>query len=161
MSLWDSFLSVIRGTSGKSIGISKTVAFSWTWDREDKMLATLTRTNKTSDGIFGNLALDTNPYKCVTEENLALAIPPGTYQVLYMWSENFQQIMPHIIVPNRTAIEIHWANWPKQLEGCVALGTEEDLLQDSIIESKDAWIAFVKAITDQPALALHIVEDYG
>lgn len=125
------------------------------------MLITLTRTNKSTDGIFGTLAIDTSPYKCVTEENLSLAIPKGAYQVLYMWSNNFEQIMPHIIVPDRTAIEIHWANWPKQLEGCVALGTEEDMADDMVTESKDAWIAFIKAITDQPALTFRIVEDYG
>lgn len=125
------------------------------------MITTLTRTQKSQDGIFGTLVIDTSSYRCVTEENLTLCIPAGTYQILFMFSEDFQQIMPHVIVPGRTAIEMHWANWPKQLKGCVALGTEEDFADDMVTESKNAWIGYVKAITDQPALTLKIVEDYG
>ena len=125
------------------------------------MIATLTRTNKSNDGAFGNISLDVVPYKCITLENLGLIIPAGVYQGLYRWSPDFQQIMPHIIVPGRTAIMAHWANWPKQLLGCVALGTEEDFKDDMVTESKDAWIGFVQAITDQPVLTWKIIEDYG
>ena len=56
---------------------------------------------------------------------------------------------------------LHWANWPKQLLGCIALGTEEYFKDDMVTESKDAWIAFAQAITDQPTLTLKIIEDYG
>ena len=125
------------------------------------MIITVTRTSKTVDGIFGNLVLDDDPFKCVTEENLALCIPPGAYDVVFMWSDHFQQIMPHVIVPNRTAIEVHWANFPKQLEGCLSLGTEQDMKDDMITESKDAWINFIKAISDQFSLKLKIIEDFG
>ena len=125
------------------------------------MIVTVTRTNKSTDGIFGTLAIDIDPFKCVTLENLSLEIPAGTYQVLYRWSPDFQQIMPHVIVPNRTDIMAHWANWPKQLLGCIALGTDEDFKDDMVTESKNAWIGFVQAITDEPNLTLKIVEDYG
>jgi hypothetical protein len=127
----------------------------------DEMIITVTRTNKTTDGSFGNLTIDVNPYKCVTEENLQLIIPSGTYQILFMWSNEFQQIMPHVIVPGRTAIEIHWANWPKQLLGCTALGTSTELTSDQIDQSKIAWIGFVQAITDQPSIMIKYIEDYG
>ena len=125
------------------------------------MIVTVTRTQKSTDGIFGNLAIDIDPFKCVTLENLQLEIPAGTYPVWYRWSNDFQQIMPHIIVPERTAVMLHWANWPKQLLGCIALGDEEDFNDDAINESKDAWIKFAQAITDQPSLTLKVVEDYG
>ena len=108
------------------------------------MHITVTRTNKSPDGAFGIATADMSSYKCVTEENLAKIIPPGTYSVLFMWSDNFQQIMPHIIVPGRTAIEIHWANFPIQLEGCLALGTAEEISADCIDQSKIAWTAFVQ-----------------
>lgn len=125
------------------------------------MLITIIRTHKSDDGIFGNLSIDIDPYKCVTLENLALQIPAGTYDILYRWSEDFQQIMPHIVVPGRTAVMFHWANWPKQLLGCVALGTGEDFKSDMITESKKAWIKFAQAITDQPSIKLKVVEDYA
>jgi hypothetical protein len=127
------------------------------------MLITITRTNKTVDGIFGTLTADASPFKCVTAENRTLAILAGIYDILFMWSNNFQQIMPHIIVANRSAIEIHWANWPgTQLEGCLALGTEEELSEDMIEQSKIAWISFVQQVlTDQPAVKIRFVEDYA
>jgi hypothetical protein len=125
------------------------------------MLVTVTRTHKTSDGSFGNLQIDTDPFKCVTLEKSSTLIPVGVYDLLFMWSNHFQQIMPHVIVPGRTAIEIHWANYPTQLDGCTALGTQTDLQSDMIEESKDAWIGFVQAITDQPAIKIKYVEDYG
>jgi hypothetical protein len=125
------------------------------------MIVTVIRTHQTDDGIFGNLAIDMNPFKCLTMELLSLAIPVGAYPVAWMWSEHFQQIMPQIIVPRREAIELHWANIPTQLEGCVALGTEVEILNDRIDESKAAWIGFIKAILNQPALMIKILEDYG
>ena len=125
------------------------------------MILQVTRLNQTDDGIFGNLTIEANPFKCVTMELLSLAIPIGAYPVAWMWSEHFQQIMPQIIVPGREAIELHWANVPTQLEGCVALGTETELANDRIDESKDAWIGFIKTILNQPALVLKVTEDYG
>ena len=125
------------------------------------MIITVTRTHKSQDGIFGNLSVDVDPFKCVTLENLGLCIPTGTYDVLFMWSDHFQQIMPHVMVPNRTAIEIHWANFPNQLEGCLALGTQDDFAHDAIMQSKDMWIEFVKTISDQPSIKIKYVEDYG
>lgn len=51
-------------------------------------------------------------------------IPAGTYKVLLQHSEHFGRIMPFLQdVPGRTAIEIHWANFIRELEGCIAVGT--------------------------------------
>ena len=134
------------------------------------MLITVTRTNKTSDSVFGNLSEDMVPFKCVTLENAATLIPVGVYPVLFMWSNNFQQIMPHVVVPGRTAIEIHWANYVKdpsnpqhiELEGCLALGTAAEFGADCIDNSKIAWTQFVQQVlTDQPSVMIKYVEDYG
>jgi hypothetical protein len=125
------------------------------------MVITVTRTSKSSDGIFGNLSIDTSSFKCITLENLVLEIPVGIYSVLYRWSHDFSQIMPHIIVPGRTAIMFHWANWPRQLLGCIALGTQESFSDDMITETKIAFIGFAQAITDQPNITLRVREDYG
>lgn len=125
------------------------------------MVITVTRTNKTKDGIFGNLSLDTNSFKCVTMEIASLCIIPGIYEVKWMWSDHFQQIMPQVLVAGRTSIELHWANTPNQLEGCIALGTTIELSQDWINESKIAWVSFIKAILNEPVLTLKVVEDYA
>lgn len=131
------------------------------------MLITTTRVNKVLDhptlgiGLFGNLVIDMNPFKCMTLERGGVEIPAGVYPVQWMRSVHFQQIMPHIIVPGRVAIEQHWANWPDQLDGCQALGFEEDFTQDMLEESKNAWNAYIDVILNQPNLMLKIVEDYG
>lgn len=125
------------------------------------MIVTITRTSKSKDGIFGNLGIDNDPFKCVTLENLAAAITPGTYDLTFMWSDHFQQIMPHVIVPGRVAIEVHWANYPSQLEGCLAVGMHAELAPDCIDQSKIAWVGFVRTISDQPAIKIKYVEDYG
>jgi hypothetical protein len=134
------------------------------------MLITVTRTNKKNLDAFGNMAIDTDPFKCVTLENASTLIPAGiVYDVLFMWSNDFQQIMPHVIVPGRTAIEIHWANYVIdpvnaahiELKGCTAVGKEAELQENMITQSKDTWIAFCQAITDQPSIKIKYVDDFG
>jgi hypothetical protein len=114
--------------------------FGWTGYEETKMLITVQRKTKTSDGIMGQLKLDWNPFTCVTLENLKLSIPAGTYDLNFTYSPHFNRIMPHLIVPSRDSlaggdagIRIHWANFPAQLDGCIAVGTMVD--GDSIDES--------------------------
>lgn len=133
------------------------------------MLITVTRKYKDDDGLYGLLAIDSDPFKCATLERLSKCIPVGVYDLLFMWSEHFQQIMPHIIVPaspaanlpERIAIEVHWANYPNQLDGCLALGKDTDKNDDMVTESKSAFAGFAKAITDQPSIKIKFVEDFG
>jgi len=126
------------------------------------MLITITRTNRTQDGTFGNLSIDTNSFKCVTLENTALIIPAGTYPIQWLWSDHFMQFMPHVMnVAGRIAIEQHWANFPQQLEGCIALGTEKEVSADCIDEAKEAWIQYAQIIINEPNVMLKIVEDFG
>jgi hypothetical protein len=98
------------------------------------------RKSKSEDGIFGNLTLDWNPFTCVTLENLEHSIPAGIYDLDFNYSPHFNRIMPHIVVPSRdqaaggdAGLRIHWANFPAQLDGCIAVGTMVD--GDSIDES--------------------------
>lgn len=133
------------------------------------MLITITRTYKDDDGLYGLLNIDIDPFKCATLERLSKCIPVGTYDLYFMWSEHFQQIMPHIIVPaipeanlpKRIAIEVHWANYPAQLDGCLALGTDDDKKDKMITESKIAFRGFAQAITDQPNIKIKFMEDFG
>lgn len=59
-------------------------------------------------------------------ERIAVAIPEGTYPTKLAFSGHFQRNTPHLDVPGRTYIEIHPANWPSQLEGCIAIGAAID-----------------------------------
>jgi hypothetical protein len=55
-------------------------------------------------------------------------ILPGTYEVSVDWSPHFNRDMPILLnVPSRDEIRIHPANWPSQLEGCIAVGMKEDV----------------------------------
>lgn len=133
------------------------------------MLITVTRTYKDDDGLYGLLSIDMDVFKCATLERLSKCIPVGTYDLLFMWSDHFQQIMPHIIVPaipeanlpKRIAIEVHWANYSAQLDGCLALGTDGDKKDDMITDSKKAFAGFAQAITDRYAMKIKFVEDFG
>ena len=61
-------------------------------------------------GLLANI-----PKKC--------CIPTGTYQVQRLWSEHWHAMMPHITnVPGRSEIEIHIANFPKDIRGCMGIG---------------------------------------
>jgi len=98
------------------------------------------RQSKSIDGLFGAMTLDWNPFTCVTLENLNKAIPKGIYEIDFNYSPHFNRIMPHILVSSRdlsaggdAGIRIHWANFPAQLEGCIAVGTAVD--GDSIDQS--------------------------
>ena len=68
------------------------------------MLITTTRTNKVIDhptlgiGLFGNLMIDSNPFKCLILERGGVEIPVGVWPIQWMRSIHFQQIMPHVIV---------------------------------------------------------------
>ena len=103
-----------------------------------KMLIQVKRTKKTFDGILGVMTLQGNPFICYTIENLEKSIPAGTYDVVWAWSPKFNRETPHIIVPNRTFIEIHTANYPYQLEGCIAVGDhlEDDAVDNSKVTDK-------------------------
>jgi hypothetical protein len=130
------------------------------------MIITVTRTSKSQDGIFGNMVLDGNPFKCVTLENLDKEIPAGVYDVNFTFSPHFNRIMPHILVPSRDSlaggdagIRIHWANFPAQLEGCIAVGTCVD--GDSIDESLIPFNQFYSIIQGQEGLKIKVQEDFA
>jgi hypothetical protein len=105
------------------------------------MIVSVTRTHKTSDGIFGKMALDWNPFTCVTLENLQKELAVGTWPLTFSYSPHFNRTMPLINVPGRTWTWIHWANFPIQLEGCVAVGQkmDGDAVDNSQVEWNQLW----------------------
>lgn len=130
------------------------------------MLITVNRKTKTADGIFGVLSLDWNPFTCVTLENLSKSIPAGIYELNFTYSPHFNRVMPHIVVPTRdlaaggdAGIRIHWANFPAQLEGCIAVGTDVD--GDSIDESLVPFNQLFKILNMQAGLQIQINDITG
>lgn len=96
----------------------------------------LLRKQTTQDAIFGEIYLN-DGFVCYSMERTAVAIPEGAYPAVIELSPHFGFNTPHLTVPNRTYIEIHPANWPSQLEGCIAVGTTID--GDALDASKAAF----------------------
>ena len=127
------------------------------------MRLTVTRQKQTVDGFLGTLSIDTNPFTCFTVENLAHAIPEGTYTVKIDLSPRLQIITPHIIVPARdqaaggdAGIRIHSANFPSQLLGCIAVGDKQEV--DAVDDSKETFLKLMAIINSVPDLTIQIID---
>ena len=118
------------------------------------MKLTVNRNRDTIDGIFGKLTIDTDPFFCYTCENLEKSIPAGEYPLIFSYSRRFQRMMPEILVPKRTGIRIHSANYPNQLEGCIAVGNREE--EDAVDDSKNTFVKLMIIIKDEDNLSILI-----
>lgn len=69
-------------------------------------------------------------------------IPAGTYPIERLWSNHFDRMMPHVmLVPGRSAIEIHYGNFPHDVLGCILIGNTR--IDDSEIgDSRNAFEEF-------------------
>jgi len=83
----------------------------------------------------------------VTMERTAVAIPEGTYQARKRDSQHFGRRVVGIDVPNRTDIEIHPANFPCQLKGCIAVGESKD--GDALDNSTSAFDRMMEAVPEE------------
>jgi Family of unknown function (DUF5675) len=68
------------------------------------------------------------------------AIPQGRYQVTTYASPHFGRLMPLILVPGRSEIEMHWGDYPKDTRGCILLGHTR--APDFIGQSREAFNDF-------------------
>lgn len=93
---------------------------------------TLPRIKHTTFATFGEFRDPEGRHLCFALERPWLdnqhgisCIPAGTYLVRRRWSPKHQaNVWGLIDVPNRDDIEIHPANDARELEGCIAPGTE-------------------------------------
>lgn len=127
------------------------------------MIIYIHRKSKTIDGIFGTLTIDKNPFTCVTLENLDKSIPAGIYDLNFTYSPHFNRTMPHLLVSSRdlaaggdAGIRIHWANFPAQLEGCIAVGTAVD--GDSIDESLVPFNQLYAIMNQQSGIKVQVID---
>jgi hypothetical protein len=99
-------------------------------------------------------------WECYGLENAARLIPEGRYRVVIDWSNRFQRTMPHILnVPDREGIRIHVANWPEELEGCIAVGRKK--ADDFVGESRVAFNRLYFKIADAIARGEEVWIDVG
>jgi hypothetical protein len=124
------------------------------------LVLTLRRLEPFGDALHGDLYLNGH-HECVTLENAAKAIVAGRYQVVLtesprvregsLWSPRADHKLPLLLdVKDRDGIRLHAANYPAQLEGCIAPGTKRD--GEVIESSRVALIAVMAKI--EAALAL-------
>jgi hypothetical protein len=77
------------------------------------------------NGVFQCYTLERQLY--VPGMTKPYAIPEGAYPLILQPSPKFPDwsVIPHLQdVPNFTEIEVHDGNWPSDLLGCTAVGTE-------------------------------------
>ncbi len=100
------------------------------------MNLTLIRKFKHGDALIGELSVN-GERQCYTLERDGVQIPTGTYKIELTFSPHFHRLMPLLDCAGRTGIRIHPANYPKQLEGCIAVGYSYEA--DTISRSVDAF----------------------
>lgn len=67
-------------------------------------------------------------------------------------------------VPGRTMIELHVANWPHELKGCIAPGTGMQISPEGdpgVTNSRIAFHQFMDATKDEEQIAFQIVSKDG
>lgn len=106
------------------------------------MLVQIKRSVFTEQSTIGKIFLNEVFQCCSLERALKdpdyCAIPLGTYEMEWYNSPHFNLTVPLLKnVPDRTMIEIHPANYPEQLKGCIAPGVIAK--DDSVFQSRVAW----------------------
>lgn len=98
------------------------------------------------DGIFGTMTYQ-NETIGFTMERVGVAISEGIYRTHMETSPHFGFVTPHLSVEGRTCIEIHPANYPTQLEGCISVGTTID--NDTLDNSDAAFEKMMKILPQE------------
>lgn len=84
------------------------------------------QTNEATIGLISGLVSQLVTLELPWRDNATniSAIPPGSYQCEWTMSPKFKRSL-YILrnVQNRSGIRIHPANWTKELQGCIALGS--------------------------------------
>lgn len=108
----------------------------------------------TTQSTLGKMFLDGKEF-CNTLEQVVrapgikipklTAIPEGVYEVVFAYSGHFERNVPHLKdVPGFSEIEIHIANFPKDVKGCLGLGFTRSLnfvgMSGKAIEEFEAWL---------------------
>ena len=111
------------------------------------------RTCFTEKSTIGTLTID-EEFECFSLElpwrenqKKISCIPVGKYKVLMEYSLRFKRLLPELKgVPGREEIKIHVANYPHEIEGCIAVG--KTVGADYVGQSKVAFeLLLVKIVS--------------
>jgi hypothetical protein len=110
------------------------------------MEMTVRRGAAIGEALPGEMTID-GRHACSTLERVAVAIPPGRYQVTLYPSPHFQRNMPLLVdVPGRAYIEIHFGNYPDESDGCILVGNPSDPTTGDVFNSRKTFDALYAAI---------------
>lgn len=119
------------------------------------------------NATIGKLSVD-GVFQCYTLERVAdgkntpdeSAVDEGTYKVTKRWSEHFKrEVLGLCDVPGRSDIEIHVANFPHQLLGCIAVGTQQT--RDCVLNSEAALNDLMAKFQDPCTITIESVARGG
>ena len=106
------------------------------------MILQLSRTIASLISTIGDLRVNGKAFCATLEPPMKLesapnpkAIPAGTYEVIWRWSNRHKRWLPGLVdVPGHTDIEMHVGNTAADTDGCILVG-KENTLPDFISES--------------------------
>jgi len=134
------------------------------------MQINLIRTHFSDVCSIGELTIEGDEFRCYTLEDCdrhlsqtdsteaiekikvygKTAIPYGTYEVVINFSNRFKKFMPLLIgVKGFEGIRIHAGNTEADTLGCVLTGTEKDVLNNRILNSRTAYIGLFALIGEK------------
>lgn len=106
---------------------------------------TLQREATIDKSLCGHFSL--GDFSCYALENAPRQIPAGRYKLSKYWSQlNQRNVLLLNDVPGRSLIEVHPANFAKQLKGCIAPGLRRSADGTAVLDSVRAFIEIVEPI---------------
>lgn len=102
---------------------------------------------------FGVLFVD-GKFQFFTLENNDKKIPVGDYPISFYSSPKFGLTVPLLNVPGHSFIEIHPANYPYELEGCIAVGVSKT--DELLSESRKAFFALMKMLSGHKDISIKV-----
>lgn len=117
----------------------------------------LLRDKITGDGL-GGVMTDGKDFTVQTLENAERRIPDGTYKCVRDYYHRGDYETFEVQVEGRDRILIHGANYPHQLEGCIAPGESRGVKDGSLAvwQSKAAFGRYMDALVGHDTHVLHI-----
>lgn len=115
------------------------------------------------DGVFQCFTLEL-PKTFEDKENVPdkTCIPCGTFPVQMAFSEKHHARLPHVLnVPGRSAIEIHAANWPTDLLGCMGVAEGASPLISYVGPSDSALHALLNKVPQSDPFSITVSEITG